>query len=175
MPGKPTFTGTAIAGAALAGAALATGARALVPRMVLAKLGRDLARLNAGDYTSLLGAYADDAVLRFHNGEHRWAGDWRGKAGLDRFFQNFTDAGLKGEIKQLEVTGPPWAMTVWVRFDDHADGPNGTWLYRNRTVLVGRARWGKLVEEDIFFADTERIEALDRKLTELGVAPVPKA
>jgi ketosteroid isomerase-like protein len=62
-----------------------------------------------------------------------------------------------------------------VRFDDHADGPDGTRLYENRTVLVLRTRWGKIVEHEDFYVDTGRIAEFDRKLTELGVAPVPKA
>ncbi len=61
---------------------------------------------------------------------------------------------------------------MMVRFDDYADGPDGARLYENRTVLVLRTRWGKLVEHEDFYVDTARILAFDRKLTELGVAPV---
>ncbi len=43
-----------------------------------------------------------------------------------------------------------------VRFDDHADAPDGTRLYENRTVLVLRTRWGKVVEQQDFYADTAR-------------------
>ena len=62
---------------------------------------------------------------------------------------------------------------MWVRFDDHADGPDGTRLYENRTVLVMRTRWGKVVDHEDFYVDTDRITSFDRKLTELGVEPVP--
>jgi ketosteroid isomerase-like protein len=159
----------------LAGAALAVTGRALVPRLLLVKFGRDVEKLNAGDHSTLLKAYADDAVLRFNEGEHRWAGEWVGREGIDRFLQNFTNAGIQGEIKQIAVSGPPWALTMLVRFDDHADGPDGTRLYENRTVLVMRTKWGKVVDHEDFYVDTGRIAAFDRKLTELGVAPVPKA
>jgi ketosteroid isomerase-like protein len=158
----------------LTGAALAVGGRALLPQLLLAKFGRDVARLNAGDHSTLLEAYADGAVLRFNEGDHRWSGAWLGKAGIDRFLQNFTAAGIQGEIKEIATSGPPWALTMWVRFDDHADGPDGTRLYENRTVLVLRTKWGKLVDQEDFYVDTGRIVAFDRKLTELGVAPVPK-
>lgn len=157
-----------------AGAALAIAARALVPRLLRVKFGRDVAKLNAGDRSTLLDAYADDAVLRFNDGEHRWAGDWVGKAGIDRFLQNFTAAKVQGEIREIAVSGPPWALTMWVRFDDHADGPDGTRLYENRTVLVLRTRWGKVVEQEDFYVDTSRLVDFDRKLTELGVASVPR-
>jgi len=62
-----------------------------------------------------------------------------------------------------------------VRFDDHADAPDGEWIYQNRTVLVLRTKWGRIVDQEDFYVDTSNIDALDRKLSELGVAPVPKA
>lgn len=155
-----------------AGAALAVAGRALLPQLLLLKFGRDVRKLNAGDHSTLLDAYADDAVLRFNDGEHRWAGEWAGKPAIDAFLRNFTAAGIQGEIRQIAVSGPPWALTMMVRFDDHADGPDGTRIYENRTVLVLRARWGKVVEHEDFYLDTSRIEAFDRKLTELGVTPV---
>lgn len=158
-----------------AGAALAVAGRALLPQLLLVKFGRDVRRLNAGDHSTLLKAYADDAVLRFNAGDHRWAGDWVGKAQVDRFLQNFTAAKVQGRIERIAVSGLPWALTMMVRFDDHADGPDGTRLYENRTVLVMRTRWGKVVDHEDFYVDTGRIAAFDRRLDELGVAPVPKA
>ena len=159
---------------ALAGAGVAVAARALLPQLLLVKFRRDVGKLNAGDPSALLGAYADDAVLRFNEGDHRWSGDWVGKANVDRFLQNFVAAKVQGEIKGIAVSGPPWALTMWVRFDNHADGPDGTRLYENRIALVLRTRWGKVVEHEDFFADTVRIGAFDRALTELGIAPVGK-
>ncbi len=156
----------------LFGAGLAATGRALATRLLLVKFARDVAKLNAGDHRSLLNAYADDFVLHFHEGDHRWSGDWIGKSGMDRFLQNFTAAKIQGEIRQIAVSGPPWALTLWARFDDHADAPDGTRIYENRTALVLRTRWGKIVEQDDFYADTDRIAALDRKLTELGIAPI---
>ncbi len=158
----------------LAGSALAIAGRALFPQLLLAKFGRDVAKLNAGDHSTLLNAYADDAVLRFNDGDHRWAGDWVGRAGIDRFLQNFTAAKVQGEIKQIAISGPPWALTMMVRFDDHADGPDGRRLYENRTVLVMRMKWGKVVDHEDFYVDTSSIQAFDRKLTALGIAPVPR-
>ena len=157
---------------ALTGAGLAVAGRALLPRLLLVKFGRDVARLNAGDHSTLLSAYADDAVLHFNDGDHRWAGDWVGKAAIDRFLRNYTAAKVQGEIKQIVVAGPPWALTMLVRFDDHADGPDGTRLYSNRTVLVMRTRWGKVVDHEDFYVDTRSIPEFDRRLTELGVPAI---
>ena len=163
---KPKFSNL------LAGAALALGARALLPRLLVLKFRPDVAKLNAGDYKPLLDAYADDMVLHFHEGPHRWSGEWVGKAAMDRFLQNFTASGIQGELKAITTSGPLWALTMWVRFDDYADAPDGTRIYENRTVLVLRTRWGKVVEQHDYYADTAGIVAFDRKLEELGVEAV---
>ena len=156
------------------GFSIAIAGRALVLQLLRLKFARDVRRLNAGDYSSLLAAYGNDFVLHFNEGDHRWSGDWVGKAGMERFLQNFTAAHIQGTIRQIAISGPPWAMTMWARFDDHADAPDGTRIYENRTALVLRTRWGKIVDQNDFYADTAPIIALDRKLTELGIHPVPK-
>lgn len=158
----------------LTGAGAAIAARALLPKLLVVKFGRDVRRLNAGDYSTLLRAYADDAVLHFAEGEHRWSGDWVGKAAIERFLKNFTAAKVQGKLRQVAVSGPPWALMIWARFDDFVNAADGTPLYENRTVLVMRTRWGKIVDHEDFYADTARIAELDHKLTALGVAPVPK-
>jgi mannose-6-phosphate isomerase-like protein (cupin superfamily) len=52
--------------------------------------------------------------------------------------------------------------------------PDGTRIYQNRTALVLRTRWGKIVEQNDFYVDTAPIAELDRKLTELGIQAIPK-
>ena len=156
----------------LAGALGAIGARRLLKALILFKLRRDVRSLNAGDYAPLLAGYAEDAVLRFNDGEHRWAGDHRGRAAIERFFRNFVAAGIEGEVIDLFIAGPPWRLSLLVRFDDHAHGPDGAQLYRNRTLLLARSRWGRIVEQQDFYEDTGRIVALDARLSELGVPAV---
>ena len=156
----------------LAGAGLALGARALLPRLLLLKFSDAVAKLNEGVYRPLLDSYADDFVLHFNEGPHRWSGDWVGKDGMDRFLQNFTAAGIQGAIVKVATSGPLWALTMWVRFDDHADAPDGTRVYENETVLVLRTRWGKIVEQTDYYVDTAPILALDRHLAERGVEVV---
>jgi len=65
-------------------------------------------------------------------------------------------------------------MTLIARFDDRATGPAGEELYSNRVVIVARTRWGKIVEHDDFYMDTERILAFEQKLRDLGVGPVAR-
>jgi hypothetical protein len=52
----------------IAGAGASIAVRALLPRLILLKLGRDLRRLNAGDHRAILSGFAEDAVLHFKRG-----------------------------------------------------------------------------------------------------------
>jgi hypothetical protein len=154
------------------GVAAAVGARAAFARAVLAKLRRDVTRLNDGDYRPLLAGYDGDAVLYFNEGDHRWSGEHRGRSGIERFLSSFAAAGLTGEINALWLAGPPWAMTILVRFDDKADGPDGERIYENRTVLWARTSWGRIVEQRDFYEDTRRISDFDRRLREIEAGSV---
>lgn len=153
------------------GAGGVLAARALLSRVLLCKLRRDVRALNAGDERRVLSNYAQDAVVRFNEGEHRWAGEHRGKAAIAVFLQNFVGAGLQGDIRELFVAGPPWRLTLLARFDDCAHDRAGTEIYRNRTVLLARTRWGRIVRHEDFYEDTQRIAALETRLSELGVRP----
>ena len=158
--------------ALLAGAAGALAARTLVIRALTWKFRQDVASLNAGDYEPLLRAYADDAVLAFNDGDHRFAGEHRGKPAIERFLQDFTRAGLQGEVKEVFMAGAPWRVTLLARFDDRAVAPDGEELYANRTVLLLRTRWGKITRQEDYYEDTVRMSAFDHRLTEIGIEPV---
>ncbi len=158
--------------ALIAGFAGALLMRMALIRVLLAKLNGDVARINEGDYGPLLAGYAEDAVLVFNDGPHRWAGEHRGRPAIERFLREFTRAGINGRIRALWIGGPPWAMTLIVRFDDWAEGPGGERIYANRTLLLARTRWGRIVEQQDFYEDTARITALEQRLQELGVEPV---
>lgn len=151
------------------GALLAFGARALMNRLLLAKFRADVRALNSGDYQSLLDGYADDAVLNFNDGDHRWAGRHQGKDAIEAFLREFTGAGLQGEIVEMWSGGWPWQMSMAARFDDQATGPDGEQIYSNRTVLVLKTRWGKIVEQEDFYEDTNRVLEFEKKLTQLGI------
>lgn len=152
------------------GAGGAVACRELLRRAALAKLRRDVRALNDGDHRPLLAGYAPTATLRFNDGEHRWAGEHVGRDAIERFLRNFIAAGLQGEVRELALAGPPWRMTLLVRFDDRALDAAGVEIYRNRTVLLARARWGRIVLQEDFYEDTGRIIELERRLSERGVA-----
>lgn len=151
------------------GAALALGARTLLRKGLLVKFRRDVRALGKGDYGPILAAYADDASIHFNEGDHRWSGVHRGRAQLERFFRNFVAAGISGEIRDLYIAGPPWRLTLVVRFDDRAETEDGTELYANRTVLVLETRWGRVAKQEDYWVDTGRIEVFEARLRELGI------
>jgi ketosteroid isomerase-like protein len=153
----------------LIAAAGTVAARAALPHVLRLKLRHDLARLNAGDHRALLAGFADDAVLHFHRGAHRWSGSHVGKGAIERFLQDFVAAGLHGELVRIWISGPPWALQLCVRFDDHAHGPDGEQIYANRVIIWARTRWGKIVEQRDFYEDTARITELEARLQDLGV------
>lgn len=150
--------------ALLIGGAGALGARALLARVLLAKFRRDVRALNEGDPGPVLANYAHDAVLQFNDGAHRWAGEHRGRPAIAAFMQSFIAAGLQGELAELAFAGPPWRMLLLARFDDRALDRDGEEIYRNRTVLLMRTRWGRVVRQEDFYEDTARIDALEARL-----------
>lgn len=152
-----------------AGATTAFTGRYVLLRVLLNKFKRDVAALNAGDHRPLLRSYHRDAVLRFAEGNHRWAGVHVGRDAIEDFLKSFVAAGLRGEIVEAYFGGPPWRMTILVRFNDHALGPDGSVLYRNRTVLLVRTKWGRIVEQEDFYENTARIEAFEERLRQLGL------
>jgi hypothetical protein len=155
---------------AIAGAVGAIAVRGAMARLLLTKLRRDVRALNAGDVRPVLSNYGEHAVLRFNVGEHRWAGEHRGKGAIARFLENFVAAGLQGAVTELFIAGPPLRLTLVARFEDHADGPAGEELYRNRTVLLARTRWGRIVRQEDFYEDSQRIAELENSLIELGIS-----
>jgi len=150
-----------------AGLATAIVSRSLLHKALIFKFGRDVRALNSGNYRPLLGSYHRDAVLRFADGDHRWAGEHAGRDRIENFLQEFVAAGLQDEVTEAYFGGPPWRMTLLARFDDRALGPDGSVIYRNRTVLLVRTKWGKIIEQEDYYEDTARIGDFDRRLREI--------
>lgn len=158
----------------IAGAVATVGLQAALRQVLLSRFRKSVEALNGGDYGPLLDGFTDDAVLHFNDAPHRWAGEHRGRAAIELFLQDFVAAGLQGEIKDLWVSGPPWALTAVARFDDHATGPDGEELYSNQTMILVKTRWGKVYEQRDFYVDTGRMIDFDRRLDELGIRAVDR-
>jgi ketosteroid isomerase-like protein len=129
---------------------------------VRALLRRNAAALMAGDPGPLLRMYARDAVLEFP-GESSWGPEYRGVEEIEGFLRRFLSVGLRGEIGQIFVSGPPWATRIAVEFDDWANDAGGTKIYENRSVLVLQTRFGKVVRERVY-EDTQKVASFDTYL-----------
>jgi uncharacterized protein (TIGR02246 family) len=144
----------AVLGAPLAQAAYAAAFRAMLRRTV--------PRLMDGDIDAFLRFYADDATLVFP-GDNSWGPEYRGRDEIRGFLERFLSVGLRGEVHEIAVHGPPWDTTVFVHFTDHARAPDGTLVYENDAVIILKSRWGKIGRERVF-EDTERVADFDRYL-----------
>jgi uncharacterized protein (TIGR02246 family) len=142
--------------AALAGA---TTAHPLYAGAVRAVLRRNVAALMAGDPGPLLKMYAADAQMTFP-GESTWGRTYRGRDDIEGFLRRFLAAGLRGEVRDIFVAGPPWATRIALQFDDWAHDDAGTKVYENRAVIILHTRWGKVVEE-LVYEDTQKVAAFD--------------
>ena len=156
----------------LVGFAAALALTALMRRLLVMKFRSDVAALNRGDHGPLLAGYAEDAVLTFNDGPHRFSGEHRGRDAIEKFLKNFVAAGLQGEVLEAWTKGPPWALSIAARFNDRALAPDGREIYSNQVMFRLRTRWGRVVEQQDFYLDTVRMNELERSLTELGVDPV---
>lgn len=137
-------------------------ARPLYLAAVRALLARNVRALMDGDPGPLVKMYADDAELEFP-GEHSWGPVYRGRGEIEGFLNRFLAAGLRGEIVDVFVTGPPWATRIAVLFDDWAHDAAGTKVYENRSVIVLTTRLGKVVRERVY-EDTQKVAAFDEHL-----------
>jgi uncharacterized protein (TIGR02246 family) len=154
----------------LALAALALpAAQAVYAAAYRALLRRTVPRLMDGDVDAFVRFYADDATLTFP-GDNSWGPVYRGKAEIRAFLERFLRVGLRGEVVEIAVMGPPWNTTAFIRFDDRATAPDGTVVYENRATVLVKGRWGKIVSEEVF-EDTERVAEFDRWLEANDPAP----
>ena len=89
-------------------------------------LRRNLARLWAGGPEPLLANYADDVRFVFP-GRSSWAADLRGKDEVRRWLERFVRVGLRFEVREILVNGPPWGTSVCLWFTDRlaAQDPRG--------------------------------------------------
>lgn len=140
---------------------------------VRALVRHGIAKMNEGDPGFMLKLAASDAEIAFP-GDNSWASMHRpvekGRQrhathrGIDEcraFADRFTAQGIRFDIEDILVNGPPWNTRVAVRANDYIAGPPGSDdLYNNRTVAFMEIRWGRLHRwED--YEDTQRTTQWD--------------
>jgi ketosteroid isomerase-like protein len=147
----------------LAAAALAAIGAGPLYRLATRSLVRYVVRrLSDGDPQPLLRLYSEDARLVFP-GQHSWGGEYRGKLEIEGFLRRFTSVGLKAEVDEILVNGPPWSTDLCIRFTDNAQAPDGTVVYANRVVVFAKLVWGKIVFEETY-EDTQKVVDLEQYL-----------
>ena len=147
----------------LALAALALpAAQAVYAKAFERMLRRNVRLLMEGNVDALAGFYADDAQLVFP-GDNSWGPVYRGRDEIRGFLERFLRVGIRGEVHEVLIKGPPWDTTLLVHFTDHARGADGDLVYENDAIVRIKARWGKIVYEQVY-EDTEKVAEFDRWL-----------
>ena len=132
---------------------------ALYAWAVRSMLHRTLRSLREGDLEPLFSTYADDITFVFP-GHNSWAGEFRGRGEVERWVRRVYQVGLRLEPHEILVMGPPWDTTVCLRFTDRCTASDGTIVYTNRGVILGKIAWGKITYYEVN-EDTEKVVALD--------------
>jgi len=144
-------------------AALAAAFPPLYGWAVRSMLRRNLARLWAGDPEPLLAAYAEDIHFVFP-GRSSWAADVHGKQAVRRWLERFVRVGLRFEVHEILLDGPPWDTTACLWFTDRLASPDGQEVYENRGTIVAKIAWGKVRYYEVN-EDTQKVEELDEWLS----------
>jgi ketosteroid isomerase-like protein len=132
-------------------------------------ISRNMAKIREGDTGPTLRMDAKDVRFKFP-GSSSWATELQSKEELEPWLQRFADVGLQIYPDEVILKGFPWNQTICIRGTDHLDAPDGRRIYENRYVIWGRISWGLLREYEVY-EDTQKTEALDRYLTEIGELP----
>jgi hypothetical protein len=93
-------------------------------RLAKKVLGRNMARLRAGDYGPHLRLCSRD--VRFRSpGDSSWAAELRGKQELERWLQRFVRIGVQTFPDEVIAKGPPWNTILSVRGRVRLETPAG--------------------------------------------------
>jgi ketosteroid isomerase-like protein len=107
-------------------------------------------RAFAGDDRLMMRATAPDVSFRFP-GTSSFGASLEGREALRGWLARLSALSPTFEVDDVVVSGPPWNMTVAVRFHDGIDAD-----YENEGAEWLHLRWGKLRSLEVFL-DTERI------------------
>ena len=118
----------------------------------------------AGQDGLMMMATAPDVTFSFP-GTSSFAASLQGRESLRVWLARFTDLSPSFDIRDVVVSGPPWNMTVAVRFRD-AIGAD----YENEGVEWLRIQWGRVRSLDVFL-DTERVSSWEGRHLGAAVSP----
>jgi ketosteroid isomerase-like protein len=116
----------------------------------------------AGRDRLMMMATAADVTFTFP-GTSLFAANLAGRESLREWLARFTAVSPRFDIRDVAVSGPPWNMTVAVRFHD-AIGAD----YENEGVEWLRIRWGRVHSLEVFL-DTERVSSWEARHPDFAV------
>lgn len=130
---------------------------------------RAYGHLNRADVDAIVATFCEDGTFSFP-GAHELAGEYRGTEEMRDFFGRLFEwfPGLTFEIKDLAVSGPPWRLRLWVRYDDRATRGGVQW--RGSGTQYALLRWGKL-QADYIANDTQAVAEYLGHVRAAGAAP----
>lgn len=128
------------------------------------------AALSSGDPVPMLEAFGRRFAYTFVGDGHPLAGTRRTRADmgaqLDRVLRLFR--GIRFDVADVLVTGPPWDTRVAVVATIHTELADGS-PYHNDMVQMLHLRWGRVVRARTFI-DTRRLTEALVRLRNIGVA-----
>ena|ERR1700722_9886690 len=113
-------------------------------------------RAIAGQDALMMRATAPDVTFNFP-GHSSFAADLVGRDSLREWLARFRSLSPQFHIDEVAVSGPPWNMTVAVRFHDSIGND-----YKNEGAEWLRIRRGRVSSIQVFL-DTERITAWESR------------
>jgi ketosteroid isomerase-like protein len=122
----------------------------------------------AGQDGLMMAATAPDVTFRFP-GSSSFAATLTGREAVREWLARFMAFSPRFEIRDIVVSGPPWNMTVAVRFQD-AIGSD----YQNEGVEWLRIQWGRVRSLEVFL-DTERVSSWERQHLNVPTSPGAEA
>jgi len=71
--------------------------------------------------------------------------------------------GLRFEVHEILVAGPPWNTTVCLWLTDRLTAPAGEVVYANRGTILAKIAWGKVTYYEVN-EDTQKVAEFDEWL-----------
>lgn len=134
--------------------------------IVAARIRKIFARINAGDWETMVGSLAPNFTYRFY-GDNALGGVRKTPEAMRLWWQRVFRLlpGARFEVGEVLVAGWPWHTRVATDLMVRATLPDGT-RYENVVNQFVRLRWGRVVE----VRTLEDTQKLDRALRALAAA-----
>lgn len=141
----------------------------LYATIVRKKVRDTFERINRGDVAAMVAGLDDPFEYRFH-GEHALGGRRTSREAMARWWRRTMRLlpGLRFEVLEVLVQGPPWRTRVATRLRVSGPLPDGT-RYENLAFQFLTLRWGRVRSIETI-EDLQRLTRALELVAESGVA-----